>query len=74
MEAIKLDKAPVNETCIICEEKKTSGIYICNQLICNSCQKEIVETEVEDIRYNYLVEKLKKLSLNINNKVAESSS
>lgn len=74
MEAVKLDQAPVNEICIICEEKKATGIYICNQLICDSCQKEIVDTEVEDVRYKYLVEKLKKLSLSINNKVAESSS
>ncbi len=73
MEAFKLDHAPVNDTCIICDEKKDSGIYICNQLICDSCQREIVETDVEEANYDRLIQKLKKLSINLNNKVVESS-
>ncbi|WKB37190.1 sigma factor G inhibitor Gin [Terrilactibacillus sp. S3-3] len=33
---------------MICGHTKTSGIHICNQLICDSCQKEIVETDVNN--------------------------
>lgn len=74
MEALKLDHGHLNEKCIICEEEKSSGIYICNQLICESCQTKIVNTDVDDSDYMMLVRKLGKLSLTINEKVTESSS
>lgn len=74
MEAYQLHQTPMNDICIICEEKKESGIYICNQLICSSCQEKIVETDVDDATYPILVKQLKKLTLNLNEKVTESSS
>lgn len=74
MEAYKLNHDPINDTCIICEEKKQSGIYICNQLICESCQQKIVSTDVEDSNYPLLIQKLRKLTLTINEKVTESNS
>lgn len=74
MEAYHLHQTPMNDTCIICEEKKESGVYICNQLICSSCQEKIVETEVDDATYPILVKQLKKLSLSLNEKVIEGSS
>ncbi|WEG12755.1 sigma factor G inhibitor Gin [Pullulanibacillus sp. KACC 23026] len=74
MEAINLDHVPVNDTCIICDEKKDSGIYICNQLICHSCQKKIVETDVDDATYELLVKQLKKLSVTVHSTLTESNS
>lgn len=55
------------ETCIICEKKKVSGIHICNQLICDSCQQEMVETGVENDRYQFFIQRLGKLSIKLIN-------
>lgn len=74
MEAYQLDHAPIHGTCIICEEEKENGIYICNQLICQSCQKKLVETDVDDANYDLLVQQLRKLSVQVYTKVTESSS
>ncbi|GGE53821.1 hypothetical protein GCM10011391_35900 [Pullulanibacillus camelliae] len=53
------------ETCIICEKTTTVGIHICNQLICENCQNELIETDVNDDRYKFFIEKLGKLSVKI---------
>ncbi|MFC7394705.1 sigma factor G inhibitor Gin [Scopulibacillus cellulosilyticus] len=57
------------ETCIICEKQKRSGIHICDQLICDSCQKHIIETDVSDIKYQYILKKLSKLSITLKDTV-----
>jgi len=54
-----------DETCIICEKTTAVGIHICNQLICENCQNELIETDVNDDRYKFFVEKLGKLSVKI---------
>lgn len=53
------------ERCIICEEEKGSGIYVCNQLICEVCQEEMVNTEVSDEKYRYILSKMSKLSVTV---------
>jgi len=53
------------DTCIICEERKPSGIRICNQLICDSCQREMVKTGVDQDKYQFFIKKLGKISIKI---------
>ncbi|GGL63900.1 sigma factor G inhibitor Gin [Sporolactobacillus putidus] len=53
------------ETCMICGQVKQTGIHICNQLICDSCQKKIVETDVTDWKYRHYVNKLSRLQLKV---------
>jgi hypothetical protein len=59
------EQVPAEETCLICGRHEVEGIHICNQLICDSCQKRIVETEVTDWKYKYYMNKLAKLRLNL---------
>lgn len=46
--------------CKICEEKKREGIYILVSFICSDCEKEILNTNPEDERYQYFVDRLKR--------------
>ena len=48
-------------TCIICGREKIEGIVICDQLICDQCEQEIVRTEVEDEKYHFFVDQMKKI-------------
>ncbi len=49
--------------CVMCGEQKENGIYIHSGFICDQCESEIVKTEVTDEKYNYIVQRLKKLWL-----------
>ena len=49
------------EVCIVCKEKKTRGIHICHQFICQSCEQEIVQTQTTDDRYHHYLERLRKI-------------
>lgn len=50
-----------NACCVICEKSNEEGIIILEQFICNSCEKEILITDVEDDRYGYFVVQLRAL-------------
>ncbi|MCO7176901.1 sigma factor G inhibitor Gin [Sporolactobacillus kofuensis] len=58
-----LNHASKEETCIICGHQKAEGIHICNQLICDDCQKKIIETDVTDWKYKFFMNKLAKLQV-----------
>lgn len=49
------------EMCLICEEKKETGIHICNQFICESCEQEMVHTDTGDASYSHYLRKLRSL-------------
>ncbi|HEX7065185.1 MAG TPA: sigma factor G inhibitor Gin [Bacillales bacterium] len=49
------------EMCLICEEKKETGIHICHQFICESCEQELVNTDTGDASYLYYLRKLRNL-------------
>jgi hypothetical protein len=53
----------LEETCLICGRQNVEGIHICNQLICNSCQKKIVDTDVTNWKYKFYMNKLAKLRI-----------
>jgi len=49
------------DTCIICGREQLQGIVICEQLICDQCEHEMVRTDVKEERYNYFVDQMKKI-------------
>ncbi|RYL89800.1 sigma factor G inhibitor Gin [Sporolactobacillus sp. Y61] len=55
--------APIHETCMICNQLKSEGLHIGNQLICDSCRRTIVKTDVTDWKYGFLIKKLSQLNL-----------
>lgn len=48
-------------TCIICGRNQQQGIYICEQLICDQCEKEMVATDVKEDKYHYFIDRMKKI-------------
>ncbi|MCM3108765.1 sigma factor G inhibitor Gin [Bacillus velezensis] len=49
------------ETCIVCETKKSRGIHIYTKFICLECEKKVVSTPISDPNYEFFVRKLKSL-------------
>lgn len=50
-------------TCIVCTESKASGIRIFSQFICDDCERDIVQTDVQDAKYPLYVDRMKKIWL-----------
>jgi len=48
--------------CIICEETRQQGIYICSSFICTSCEYNIIHTDTKEAKYHYYVQKLKPIN------------
>lgn len=48
-------------SCIICKNEKKAGIRICDQLICEDCEAEIVHTDVYDARYPFFIHQMKQI-------------
>ncbi|WP_206831527.1 sigma factor G inhibitor Gin [Alicyclobacillus fructus] len=48
-----------SDGCIICGRAGQEGMRVCGQLICDACEREIVQTEVEDDAYRRYVEQMK---------------
>lgn len=51
--------AAATRQCLVCEEIKTDGINICEQFICESCEREMVETDVQEPKYPVFVKRLR---------------
>ncbi|CAM3965065.1 sigma factor G inhibitor Gin [Alicyclobacillus pomorum] len=50
-------------SCIVCNEHKPAGIFICGQFLCADCERDIVATDVSDLRYRYYIDCMKKIWL-----------
>ncbi|CAM3094519.1 sigma factor G inhibitor Gin [Paenibacillus sediminis] len=48
-------------TCIICGEQKDEGIFIVSEFICEDCESEIVQTDVQDAKYPFFIHQLKQI-------------
>ncbi|TFB21061.1 sigma-G inhibitor, Gin [Filobacillus milosensis] len=46
--------------CKICEEWKNEGIYLLISFICSDCEKEILDTDPQDERYQYYIDRMKR--------------
>ncbi|CAM3674194.1 sigma factor G inhibitor Gin [Marinicrinis lubricantis] len=47
--------------CIICDGDKKEGIHIYTSFICLDCEKEIVGTDVLDLKYPFFIRQLKQI-------------
>lgn len=52
--------------CIVCSQKKDIGICIWSQFICQSCEGEMVATEVYDEKYPFFIKQMRKIWLKEN--------
>lgn len=49
--------------CIVCDSKQEKGIFLYNGFICESCEREIVQTDTDDVRYLFYLQQLRKIQL-----------
>ncbi|WP_067933460.1 sigma factor G inhibitor Gin [Alicyclobacillus kakegawensis] len=54
-------KKPAGRRCIICDRPREIGIVVWGQFICAECEQEIVSTDTSELRYQYYVQRLKRL-------------
>lgn len=59
-ENVEVQEAPLH-VCMICEQRGREGIHILSQFICLECEREIVNTGVDDDLYDYFVERMRAL-------------
>jgi len=54
--------------CIICNEEKTEGqgIRIVTGFICDSCEAEMIRTDVKDAKYPFFIHQMKQIFLGKN--------
>ena len=50
----------IKKACIICNEVNNNGIIIKENCICEKCISNIVNSDVNDDNYDFIVEKIKK--------------
>ncbi|MBD2848337.1 sigma factor G inhibitor Gin [Paenibacillus sp. IB182496] len=55
-----------DHTCIICGNEKQDGIRIVTEFICESCEAEMVNTDVQDAKYPFFIHRLKQIWLQKN--------
>ncbi|GIP41385.1 hypothetical protein J31TS4_46650 [Paenibacillus sp. J31TS4] len=52
---------PVRPICIVCQQPKESGIRIVTEFLCESCEAELVRTDVQDEKYPFYIRQLKRI-------------
>ncbi|MBM7569361.1 sigma factor G inhibitor Gin [Paenibacillus sacheonensis] len=55
-----------NGLCIICGHEKQEGIRIIDGFICDTCELEMVHTEVQDAKYPFFIHQLRRIWLQNN--------
>jgi hypothetical protein len=50
------------ETCIVCDQQKEKGLHLYSQFICKDCETDIIKTDTDDQKYQYYVEKMRKVT------------
>lgn len=58
---VTMSKKEREAICLICEEKKTKGIYLYHQFLCRDCEQKLISTSTSDPSYADYVRKLKNL-------------
>lgn len=52
---------PRTRECIVCEKQKEDGITIYKQFICESCEQEMIRTDVKEPKYPLFVKRLRRI-------------
>lgn len=60
---MKYDRDLELKICIICGMKKCDGITIHSGFICDTCEEEIVHTEVDSEKYPFFIKRMKEIWL-----------
>jgi hypothetical protein len=47
--------------CIICGQLKPDGIRILSEFICEGCEAEMVQTDVQDVKYPFFIHQMKQI-------------
>ncbi|MEB3102385.1 sigma factor G inhibitor Gin [Ferviditalea candida] len=50
-----------DSTCIICKQEKSDGIKIYFRFICSDCEKEMVQTDVQDTKYLFFIDRMRQI-------------
>ncbi|WP_339060714.1 sigma factor G inhibitor Gin [Tepidibacillus marianensis] len=53
----------IENICLMCGHKEKDGIFIQGGFICDECEDEMVHTEVQDEKYLFFIQQLKRLWL-----------
>jgi len=53
-------------TCIVCGLDKEAGITIVTEFICDTCEAEMVRTDVRDEKYPFFIHQLRRIWLHKN--------
>ncbi|WP_082235850.1 sigma factor G inhibitor Gin [Halobacillus massiliensis] len=48
------------ECCSICSKKTDNGILLLKVYICDSCEKEMLNTPADDPKYQYFIDQMNK--------------
>jgi hypothetical protein len=51
----------IEMSCIICGQMKPNGIRILSEFICEGCEAEMIQTDVQDVRYPYFIHQMKQI-------------
>ncbi|MCM3588592.1 sigma factor G inhibitor Gin [Mesobacillus maritimus] len=52
----------LGESCVICEQVKSTGIHLYTSFICAECEKGMLQTDTSDPKYKFYVEQLRKVT------------
>ncbi|WP_176764842.1 sigma factor G inhibitor Gin [Natribacillus halophilus] len=52
------------ENCGVCEQNSEMGFYLLSMWICLSCERKMVELNVEDPSYTWYIERLRGSKMN----------
>lgn len=54
-------EANSSHLCIICGQTKEAGITIVTEFICETCEAEMVRTDVRDDKYPFFIHRMKQI-------------
>ncbi|CAH1222735.1 hypothetical protein PAECIP111893_04893 [Paenibacillus plantiphilus] len=56
-----MEEQRAEQLCIICGDEKQEGLRIIDGFICETCELEMVRTEVQDAKYPFFIHQLKRI-------------
>jgi len=56
----------IPHTCIVCGLDKEAGITIVTEFICDTCEAEMVRTDVRDEKYPFFIHQLRRIWIHNN--------
>lgn len=50
-----------SKICMICGQRQKEGLHIVEEFICVDCEREIVNTDVQDAKYPFFIHQMKQV-------------